>query len=181
MSCSLSICEGLLGLLHCAGVQWRKRLSLITRFKGPLPPASADGRTACWQAGMISKKRERERNRERENKYEGRIEGREGGRAVGQRGCKLLRQLLERWARTVWHIDHAGVSTSCLKIRLNERSEDMRERDGGEGRAGELKQFAIKITSGREEEEEEAKKLLPSFSSIKKTAPELARMRLPYK
>lgn len=103
----------------------------------------------------FKEERAREKQRER-NKYEGRIEGREGGRAVGHRGCKLLRQLLERWARTVWHIDHAGVSTSCLKIRLNERSEDMRERDGGEGRAGELKQFAIKITSGREEEEEEA-------------------------
>lgn len=73
----------------------------------------------------------------------------------GEWECKLLRQLLERWARSVWHIDHTGVSTSCLKIRLNERLEDMRESDSGEGSAGELTQFAIEITSGGEEEEEE--------------------------
>lgn len=37
----------------------------------------------------------------------------------------------------MWHIDHAGVSISSLKIRPNERLEDARERDGGERSAEE--------------------------------------------
>lgn len=124
MSCLLSICEGLLSLLHCATVQRRKRLSLITRVKAP--PRLCRWQDCLLAAEMISKKR-----RERENKYEGSREsrGEKLGEGVGEvRGCELLRQLLERRggvARSVWHIDHAGVSTSCLKIRLNERLEDM--------------------------------------------------------